>query len=90
MILAEGLDCVQIEGVAQSMSHHDCPSLRPHGLAEHLRNRVVRSEFNVDDDGLQAILQNRIDRCGETHRDREYFVTGLQRTLPKFGTGECA
>jgi hypothetical protein len=90
VLSAEFLDGLEIERISEGVRHHDGSRLRTDCFAQSRGDCIVGSQFDVDDDWLQAILKNGVDRCREAHRDGEHFVAGLERTLVKLRTRERA
>ena len=61
VLFAKLANCVEVEGIAQGVGHHDGAGLGTDGLSEPLGDRVVRAELDVDDDGREAVLNDWVD-----------------------------
>jgi hypothetical protein len=70
--------------------HHNGLGLGADGLTQTVGDRIVRAEFDVDDDGTQAVLDDRVDRRREAGGDSEYLVTGLQCATAELEAGQTA
>ncbi len=85
VLLAERLHGVEVERVAQGVGHHDRSRPRADGLAQGGRDGVVGAQLDIDQDRLEAVLDDRVDRGREAHRDGEDLVALHEARLPSFG-----
>jgi len=81
VFVAQLLHRVEIERVAQRVRHHDRPRLGPDSLAKPLWDGVVGAQLDVDDDGSQPVLDDRVDGGWKPGGHRQHLLTGPQRPL---------
>ena len=90
MFFAELLYGIEVKRISKCVRHHDGASFRSNSFTKAIRDRVVGSQFNIDYNGLESILNNWIDSGGESHRDGEYFIARLQGSFVESRAGQRA
>ena len=71
-------DGAQVERVAQRVRDHDGPRPRREGRLELATVEVVGRQVDVDEDGHQPVLDDRVDRGREAGGGGDDLVAGLQ------------
>ena len=78
-------DSIQIKRVTQCMGNHDRFGPRRNCLLQAIYSDVVREQINVQKDGGQLVLDDRIDRRRETGGHGNDFVTGPELAFAQAG-----
>ncbi len=76
---------IQVVGIAQGMGQHDCTGLRTDRGFDLGGVDVVGAEFDIDENGNCAELQDGVDRGRETGGYGDDFISGLDRALAEAG-----
>ncbi len=76
--LAERRDGIEVERIAQRVGHHHRPRAIAHRRLQPLNVDVVLGQGDVDEDGHEPVLQDRVDGGWEAGRDRDHLVARAQ------------
>lgn len=90
MLVAQGLDFGEVEGVAQGVGQHDGLGLGGDGGFDELGVDVVSLHIDVDEDRDGTELHDGVDGGGEACSHADDFVTLLDGALAELGRGERA
>ena len=80
----------QVEDVAQRVRDHYRLHLRAVRSLQLRHVDLIRRQRDVDEDGNQSVLEDRIHRRGKSRRDGQHFIARLQLTCAQLGRGQCA
>jgi len=72
------------------VGHHDGAGLGTDCLSEPICDRVIGAELDVDHDGGEAVLNNRVDGRGKARGNGQYLISALEGPLAKLVAGETA
>jgi hypothetical protein len=72
------------------VGHHDGAGLGTDGLSQPIRDGVVGAELDVDDNGGQAVLNDRVDRRWEAGGNGQDLVAAFEGALAQFVAGQTA
>ena len=85
ILLANGLDHVQVVRVAQRMRQHDRLGFGADGRLQLRGIDVVGPQFDIDKNRAGAKLNDRVDRGGESSRHTDDFIPGFDGSIAQLG-----
>ena len=88
VLLAESRDRVEIEDVAEGVGDHDGLDPGTVGLLKERGVDLEAGDSDVEEDGHEAVLEDRVDRSREARGDGDDLIAGLELAVAKLGRAQ--
>jgi hypothetical protein len=82
-------DCRDVEWIAERMRDHDRARAVAEGGLQHVEARAERGNRDVDEDGHESVLKDRIHRGREACRDGDDLIAAPDLPVPECRRREC-